>query len=160
MSNDFDIVIVGGGAAGVGAARRLAGSGRSVLLLEAGAHLGGRALTWHLGQMHLDLGCGWLHSADRNAWVNAARHACIPIDDRKPAWGVQFQDLGFTPPEQAEAHDAFSRWMHRMHLSPPASDCAADALEAGGPWNGHIRAVAGFISGARRESRSIAYYLA
>lgn len=160
MSNEFDIVIVGGGAAGIGAARRLAPSGRSILLLEAGANLGGRARTCHLRGLHLDLGCGWLHSADRNAWASAARHAGIPLDDRVPAWGRQFQNLGFTPQEQAEAHEALSLWMQRMTVNPPPSDRAADALNAGSRWNGYIRAIAGFISGAPLESLSIADYLA
>jgi monoamine oxidase len=160
LSSDYDIVIVGGGAAGMGAARRLAASGRSVLLLEAGAHLGGRALTCHLRGLHLDVGCGWLHSADRNAWATAARDSGILIDDRKPAWGAQFKDLGFTPKEQAEAHEAFSNWMRRMKANPPRSDCAGDALEADSRWSGHIRAIAGFISGAPLESLSIADYLA
>lgn len=160
MSSDFDIVIVGGGAAGIGASRRLSHSCRSVLLLEAGGELGGRARTRHLRGLDLDLGCGWLHSADRNVWVTVARDAGISLDDRKPAWGTQFQDLGFTPQEQADAHAAFSRWMHRMTANPPASDCAADALDHGGRWDGYIRAIAGFISGAPLESLSIADYLA
>lgn len=157
---DADIVIVGGGAAGVGAARRLARSAHAALLLEASASLGGRASTQRLHGLDLDLGCGWLHSADRNAWAAIAAESGLPIDRTPPAWGTQFKDLGFPPAEQDEAHHAFGAWMQRMAANPPASDCAADALEPGNPWNPYIRAIAAFISGARLEQVSIADYMA
>ena len=67
MSNGFDIIIVGGGAAGIGAARRLEAHGVSALMLESSSRLGGRAYTRDLGGYPLDLGCEWLHSGDRNA---------------------------------------------------------------------------------------------
>ncbi|HUQ11650.1 MAG TPA: NAD(P)/FAD-dependent oxidoreductase [Steroidobacteraceae bacterium] len=160
MRVDVDIVIVGGGAAGIGAARRLAQAGRSALLLEATPRLGGRAHSERIHGMQLDLGCGWLHSADRNAWVAVANGAGLIIDRSAPAWGVQFRDLGFSPAEQADARQTFGRWMHRMSDQPPDSDCAADALEPDAPWNSWLRAIVGFISGARLERLSIADYIA
>jgi monoamine oxidase len=66
MSADADIVIVGAGAAGISDARRLALSSLSSIVLEATARVGGRAWTFDVAGMRLDLGCGWLHSADRN----------------------------------------------------------------------------------------------
>ena len=157
---DVDIVIVGGGAAGIGAARRLAPSGASVLLLEAESRLGGRAWTHGIRGLTIDLGCGWLHSAEQNSWAALARNSEIPLDLSPPAWGTQFRDLGFPPAEQAEAREAFTQWMRRMSETPPASDCAADALDERSPWNAYIRAIAGFISGARLERLSVADYVA
>jgi monoamine oxidase len=69
MSTNADVVIVGAGAAGIAAARRLARSGLSVMALEATARIGGRAWTCNVAGLPLDLGCGWLHSADRNPWT-------------------------------------------------------------------------------------------
>jgi monoamine oxidase len=43
---------------------------------------------------------------------------------------------------------------------PPQSDCAADALETGGMWNGYLQAMSGYISGAGLEQLSITDYLA
>jgi monoamine oxidase len=63
---DIDIAIVGAGAAGIGAARRLAGSGLKVMMIEAAPRIGGRAWTWDIAGMKLDMGCAWLHSASRN----------------------------------------------------------------------------------------------
>jgi monoamine oxidase len=157
---DADVVIVGAGAAGVGAARRLAGSPLKVRWLEASSRMGGRAFTQEIRGLDLDLGCGWLHSADRNAWVRIARDKNIPIDQSRAAWGAQYRNLGFTPEEQVEAWQAFEAWTQRLSRSPPASDCAADALEAGGRWNAHVRAIASFISGASLEQLSAADYAA
>jgi monoamine oxidase len=128
MSADVDVAIVGGGAAGIGAARRLAASGLSTLLLEATSRLGGRGWTQDISGIPLDLGCGWLHSADRNAWAGIAAAAGITIDRRDPAWGFQYGDLGFTPAEQAAANHAFAAWVQRLATTPPAGDRAADAL--------------------------------
>ncbi len=55
MHSVFDVIIVGGGAAGIGAARRLADLGVSAVLLEASSRLGGRAHTQDLGGGHLVL---------------------------------------------------------------------------------------------------------
>lgn len=160
MSTDADIVIVGGGAAGIAAARRIASTGRSALLLEAGPRLGGRAWTHRIRGLDLDLGCGWLHSADRNGWATLARDTDVVIDRRTPAWGTQFRDLGFSREDQAEARKTFSAWMHRLTTLARDSDCAADALESGNRWNWYIRAIVNFISGARLEDLSAADYLA
>jgi monoamine oxidase len=136
MNKDFDVVIVGGGAAGIGAARELAASGRSALLLEASSRLGGRAWTCEIAGQRLDLGCGWLHSGDRNSWTRIAEEAGRVVDRRPPKWGVQYRHLGFSPDEQKAARGAFAAWMERLSVKPPPSDCAADALTPGGEWNG------------------------
>ncbi|GJD98931.1 Pseudooxynicotine oxidase [Methylobacterium isbiliense] len=80
MYNEYDVIIVGAGAAGIGAARRLADQGKAALLLEASSRLGGRAFTQDLGGYPLDLGCEWLHSGDRNAWVGIAEASGFPVD--------------------------------------------------------------------------------
>ena len=160
MGAEIDAVIVGGGAAGIGAARRLAASGLSAVLIEATSRLGGRAWTQDISGLPLDMGCGWLHSAGRNAWTRIAEASGFVVDRREAAWGKQFGDLGFTRAEQAEARRAFAAWIQRMTDAPPASDCAADALEPDGPWNAYLQALSGFISGARLERMSVADYMA
>jgi monoamine oxidase len=160
MSADVDVVIIGGGAAGIGAARRLAVAGRSALVLEATSRLGGRAWTHEVAGLPLDLGCGWLHSADRNPWVSIAEVSGFTIDRGHPAWGVQYRDLGFTPAEQASARQAFAAWIRRMATNPPLSDRTADALTPGCDWNPYLRAMSGFISGDIPERLSVADYLA
>jgi monoamine oxidase len=155
-----DVVIIGGGAAGIGAARRLAQTGLSTMLLEAGSRLGGRAWTQEVAGLNIDLGCGWFHSAERNAWIGIAEAAGIPIDRSRAQWGVQYRDLGFPPAEQTQARGAFGNWMEQLESAPPPSDCAADALDPASEWNNYIRTIAGFISGGKLEQLSVADYLA
>jgi monoamine oxidase len=160
LNGEADIVIVGAGAAGVGAARALADQNLGVIWLEASSRIGGRAWTQETRGLDLDLGCGWLHSADRNAWARIARDSGVALNEARAAWGKQFHNLGFTEAEQAAAWQAFEGWTQRVGKSPPPSDCAADALDAGGEWNSHIRAIASFISGAPLEKLSAADYAA
>jgi monoamine oxidase len=157
---DADVAIVGAGAAGIGAARRLAESGLSAVLIEATARVGGRAFTCAIGGMALDLGCGWLHSADRNAWTRIAQDAGLDVDRRIPAWGKQYRHLGFPLADQAAAREAMAAWGRRIRKAPPASDRAADALDPDGAWNAYLDAVSGYINGAELARISIADYLA
>ena len=68
------IVIVGAGAAGVGAALECAARGIPYTVLEAADRVGGRAYTAAAGLPHAwDHGCHWLHCADENplvAWAD------------------------------------------------------------------------------------------
>src|SRR5271167_204744 len=136
MSAEPDVVVVGAGAAGIAAMRRLAASGLSSIVLEATARVGGRAWTSDVAGMRLDLGCGWLHSADRNPWTRVAEAAGFAVDRSAPAWGRrQYQDVGFSQAEQAAARQAYAAWEGRMESMSPKSDCAADVLEPEGEWN-------------------------
>ncbi|WP_294289421.1 NAD(P)/FAD-dependent oxidoreductase [uncultured Sphingomonas sp.] len=157
---DYDVVIIGAGAAGVGVARRLAGSGLSIAVVEASARVGGRAWTLGLADMPLDLGCGWLHSAERNPWVGIAESAGFSIDRSPTSWGEQYRNLGFPEADQKAAGEAYDAFERALRESPPPSDRAADALPADGEWNGFIEALSGYINGAGLGMLSVEDYLA
>jgi len=58
---DFDTIVVGGGYAGLCAARRLSNAGQQVKLLEARDRVGGRVHTHHLNDgTYVDLGAQWI----------------------------------------------------------------------------------------------------
>lgn len=62
-----DIVVIGAGAAGIGAGRALAKAGIPFLIIEAKDRIGGRAFSEATSLGHLwDHGCHWFHSADKN----------------------------------------------------------------------------------------------
>ncbi|WP_419825282.1 flavin monoamine oxidase family protein [Sphingomonas sp.] len=155
----IDIAIVGAGAAGVAAARSLARDGRRVALLEASQRIGGRARTEAVAGMALDLGCGWLHSAERNAWTRIAEEAGYTVDRTAAAWGRQWRDLGFSAADRAEAERAREEFAERV-AGLTRSDRAADALEPGGRWNPWLQAISGYVNGAALEHVSAADYLA
>ena len=85
--NDVETAIIGGGAAGLAAARRLHDAGVRCLIVEARQRLGGRAYTLtDPSGFAIDLGCGWLHSADRNPWSDVAKLQGRAIDTTPPPW--------------------------------------------------------------------------
>ncbi len=147
MSASYDVAIVGAGAAGVAAARRLSKSGLKAVVIEASARVGGRAWTLEVAGMALDLGCGWLHSAERNSWARVAEKTGFAVDRRTGAWGAQYKDRGFSAAERAAARRAYAAWFARLETAPPPSDRAADALEPGCEWNGYIDAISGYMNG-------------
>ncbi|MBB3527031.1 flavin monoamine oxidase family protein [Rhizobium sp. BK456] len=160
MNKDIDIVIVGGGAAGIAAARHLDNARCSFVLLEASSRLGGRAWTKMTAGHPLDLGCGWLHSADRNPWTKIAEDDGFVIDRASPAWSTQFRNLGFATDEQAAAGRAMQDWHGRLQGLIERTDSAGDGLTPDGEWNNYIRAICGFSNGVAPEMMSAADYLA
>jgi len=161
MGAEADIVIIGAGAAGIGAARGLAGTGLSVTLLEALPRIGGRAWTQRATGMPLDMGCEWLHSADRNPWTGIAEELGFAVRRAPTVWDRQYRDLGFARADRAAAQAAFDRWTARIHQAPPPGDCAADLLAPeDARWTPYIQALSGFISGAFLEQISVRDYAA
>jgi len=69
-SHTVDVVIVGAGAAGIAAARRLASFGRRYAVIEASARVGGRCITdTGLFGVPFDRGAHWVHMPDINPVV-------------------------------------------------------------------------------------------
>lgn len=67
MVQNPDVVVIGAGAAGIGAGLGLARLGVSHLIVEAKHRVGGRAYSETSSLGHLwDHGCHWFHSADKN----------------------------------------------------------------------------------------------
>ncbi len=160
MSDRVDVAIVGGGAAGIAAARRLADLHRSVLLIEALPHLGGRARTEVFQGLPLDLGCGWLHSAQRNPLRALAEARNQLLDRSQGAWHRQLRNLQFPVADQREAWAAFHGFGERLRREPPPSDRAADALSTDDRWRPFIDAISSFVNGTELELLSVADYLA
>jgi monoamine oxidase len=149
--SDVEVVIVGAGAAGIAAARRLHDVGVDCLLVEARPRLGGRAWTI-VGDtgLVLDLGCGWLHSADRNPWVEVAERQGATIDKSRPPWARRSPEIGFSHAEQDEFQQAIGSFFTRLErVRERQSDIAAAAyLDPYSRWNGLIDALGTYITGA------------
>lgn len=144
-----DVVVVGAGAAGIAAARRLHDAGRDVLLVEASDRVGGRAHSVALNGLTVDFGCGWLHSAERNPWTDIAESAGFTVDGASPNWGEQWHDLGFSANEQHASSQAWERWETAAHTAlgradRPLSDFIADD----DPWRPLLDAISGYVNGA------------
>jgi monoamine oxidase len=162
--NDYEATVVGGGAAGVAAARRLREAGVATLLIEARQRLGGRA--WSVRSASgfpLDLGCGWLHSADRNPWREIAEARKLTIDRTPPPWTRPSAQTGFPAAEQAAFVEALTRFRESSEAAGELEpDRPASALvDKADRWYPLINAVSTFYSGAeldRVSMRDLARY--
>jgi monoamine oxidase len=120
--SDVEVVVVGGGAAGIAAARRLHAAGVDVLLVEARHRLGGRAWTDVETVGHaLDLGCGWLHSGNKNPWRAIAKAQGRAIDKTPPPWYRPSLDFNFPKKDQKAFGRALGEFHDRMDGSGPTS---------------------------------------
>jgi monoamine oxidase len=152
-----EVAVIGGGAAGIAAARRLRAAGIKCLIIEARRRLGGRAWTVVDNGFALDLGCGWLHSADRNPWVEVATEQGRLIDKSRPPWGRASLTFGFPLNEQRAFFETMGAFFTRLDRAAKAIDDAAAStvLEPGGRWNNLINAVANYITGTDLDRVSI-----
>ncbi len=146
----IDVAVIGAGAAGLSAARRLAKAGVTVAVLEARDRIGGRARTAIREGMPLDLGCGWLHSADRNVLCDLGRQAGFAIDETEPPWRKQAFNLGLTSEEQAEFSEAYAAFDERVAEAAKAGDdrAASHLFVPGDRWNARMDAISGALNGA------------
>jgi monoamine oxidase len=146
----YDVVIVGAGAAGIGAGRRLAQAGASFVLIEARERIGGRAYTLAHERGPLDLGCGWLHSADKNVMTAMAEATGFEVDRTKAPWERQSGEQGMSAAEQSDFRQAFAAFEKRIdenaEKGPPVA--AGEYLEPDCRWNPMLNAVFSYISGA------------
>src|SRR4051812_43803221 len=98
----LDVVIVGAGAAGIAAARRLSELGLSALLVEAKNTVGGRASTDNdTFGVPVDLGCYWFHSPQHN-----------PLVGHADALGISYLASG-----QETRYARHGRWLNEAEAS-------------------------------------------
>ncbi|TMJ03471.1 MAG: FAD-dependent oxidoreductase [Alphaproteobacteria bacterium] len=158
--HETGVVVIGAGAAGVAAARRLADARVPAVLMEARGRVGGRAWTRHVGDLALDLGCGWLHSADENELAAMAPQLGFPVDGSPPPWSRPAYDGNFSAAEQKDYWAAWERFYARVDAAAaeerdrPMSDC----FEAGCRWNAMLGAMITYINGAEAEKISLREY--
>jgi monoamine oxidase len=155
---DHDVAVVGAGAAGIGAARRLIELGLDVIVIEARERIGGRAFSMptQLG-IAVDLGCEWLHSADRNPWTSIARGSGFTVDETLPDWGTRLRRSGVSAEDEAAWYRARDAFYHRMEMaSDAAPDRAATALlPPGGRWNALLDAISTWANGVELARLSV-----
>lgn len=160
LPSSIDVVVIGAGAAGLSAARRLERAGVETVVLEARDRIGGRAHTVSCEGMPVDLGCGWLHSADENILCRIGRETGFTIDETPPPWRSQAFNLGLTPGEQAAFGEAYAAFDTRVAEAARAGDdrSAATLFLPGERWNARMDAISGALNGARFAEVSILDY--
>lgn len=106
--------------------------------------------------MALDLGRGWLHSAERNPFVAEAEARGMPVDRTPPGWNTQWRDLGFAPDGLEGLGQAYERFDERgSALARKAEDrLLADAV-TDERWRPTLDNISGYVSGAPAAAVSL-----
>jgi monoamine oxidase len=80
LPREADIVVIGAGAAGIAAARRIMAANRKVIVVEASDQIGGRCLTdTATFEVPFDRGARWMHNPDTNPMIRLARNAGLDV---------------------------------------------------------------------------------
>ncbi|QBQ99335.1 flavin monoamine oxidase family protein [Paraburkholderia pallida] len=76
----YDVIVIGGGFAGLTAARDCALRGMKTLLLEARARIGGRTFTSSFAGHRLEMGGTWIHWSQPHVWDEMTRYGMGIVD--------------------------------------------------------------------------------
>jgi monoamine oxidase len=158
LPSSVDVAIIGAGAAGLGAANALKNSGLSTILLEARDRVGGRAYTIRAApDVVFDVGCGWLHSADKNSFVAIAEQLNFEVDKALPPWRERAYGKAFPQDLRDEYMRALDAFYERAYeAAQKGEDAPADRyLEPGNRWNPMIDAISTYINGCELDQVSI-----
>jgi monoamine oxidase len=159
LPSSIDVAIIGAGAAGLGAAHALKRSGLSVIVLEARDRVGGRGHTVMASpDITFDLGCGWLHSADHNAFVKIAEQLDFEIDRNLPPWRERAWGKAFPPEDRGDFMRSLDEFFERIEQAAAKGGVDHPAslyLEAGNRWNPMIDAISSYINGCETDQLSI-----
>lgn len=153
-----DVAIIGAGAAGLGAAHALKDTGLSAIVLEARDRLGGRAWTVQASpEVTFDVGCGWLHSADKNSFVVIAKRLGFEINTDLPPWGDRAFGDAFPEAERKEFVRAIDEFYERIwEAAEQGEDAPASLyLEPGNRWNPMIDAISTYVNGCELDQVSL-----
>jgi monoamine oxidase len=149
MREAYDVVVIGAGAAGLAAASVLSAAPVSFVVLEARDRLGGRAHTVNAGVWPLDLGCGWLHSADVNPYSRLAPQLGFTLDKSPPPWTQQTFGVGMDADQQRAFGAALQALEERVEAANAEGGDrpVSSLLDPGCPWNPLLNAFSAYYNG-------------
>jgi monoamine oxidase len=146
QSGDTDVVIVGAGAAGIAAARRLAAAGRRFVVIEAAGHIGGRCITDN-GTFGLpfDRGAHWIYWPRTNPLTRTRLPRGIEI---YPAPRSQTVRIGLRNARERELEDFFAAEIRASRAIAQAArkadmPCARALPDDLGDWQRTVEFVLG-----------------
>ena len=136
MNSEYDLLIVGAGAGGIGAAHAAQRAGLHYCVLEASHRVGGRGLTEELAPgIPWDLGCHWLHSASINPLVNIADQHGINYDKKDSSRAFYMKGDRVSELQQQAFHDYMeAQWQNVERSAAQGKDVAlADLIDYESP---------------------------
>lgn len=126
LPRDAEIVVIGAGAAGIAAARRIAAAGRKVIVIEATPAIGGRCVTDSAAfDVPFDRGARWLYNPDSSPIAKLARGVSM---DLMPAPRGQRIRIGRRNARAGEAEDFLANLVRANRAIGDAVRGKADML--------------------------------
>jgi len=160
------VMVIGGGIAGLGAARELALHGVRVTLLEAASRLGGRIFTCRPpGKPHIELGAEFVHGRSPGLWhllesiplptreVPMHHHLLQPDGSLAP---YDFEDEFETVTNRIDKHspdESFSQFLTRHSFPPAARLHALDFVEGFHAAEADLLSVHGLLAAQKAGER-------
>jgi monoamine oxidase len=155
LPRDADIVVIGAGAAGIAAARRVMAANRRVIVVEAAGQIGGRCLTdTTTFDVPFDRGARWMHNPDTNPMIRLARNAGLDISAAPPGQKIRIGRRNARPSETEEFLAALVRANRAIDdASRGRADvsCASVLPKDLGDWAG----TAEFVLGANATGKDL-----
>jgi monoamine oxidase len=154
LPREADIVVIGAGAAGVAAARRIMAANRKVIVVEATNQIGGRCQTdSSTFEVPFDRGARWMHNPDTNPMIKLARAAGLEIPTAPSGQKIRIGRRNARPGETEEflaalvrANRAIDDASRRLDVS-----CASVLPKDLGDWAG----AAEFVLGANFAGKDL-----
>jgi monoamine oxidase len=146
-SGNVDVVIVGAGAAGIAAARRIASFGKRCVVVEAGNRIGGRCTTdTSIFGVPFDLGAHWIHMPDVNPVAKLAPRTGLEVYLAPPGQKVR---IGRRNAREGEMEDFLATMVRSNHAIAEAArgktdvSCAQALPRDLGEWRSTVEFVLG-----------------
>jgi monoamine oxidase len=154
LPREADIVVIGAGAAGIAAARRIAAANRKVIVVEAAGQIGGRCQTDASSfDVPLDRGARWMHNPDANPMIRLARTAGLEIVTAPAGQKIRIGRRYARPGETEEFLAGLVRTNRAIDDASRRADiaCAAALPKDLGDWAG----TAEFLLGASFSGKDL-----
>lgn len=142
VKSNCQLLIIGAGAAGIGAAHAASEKGQDYLVVEASHRVGGRGLTEELAPgIPWDLGCHWMHSGGINPLVQIAESLKIHYDTYLPSRHFYLKGKQLEDQEVRDYEDFCNRiWSDIEQMDAKGQDLAlADLIDHDSPWAPYYR---------------------
>src|SRR5467141_1149972 len=155
LPREADIVVVGAGAAGIAAARRVMAANRRVIVVEAADQIGGRCLTdTATFDVPFDRGARWMHNPDTNPMIRLARNAGLDISAAPPGQKIR---IGRRNARAGETEEFLAALVRANRAIDEASrgrtdvSCASVLPKDLGDWAGTVE----FVLGANATGKDL-----
>jgi monoamine oxidase len=147
--------VIGAGAAGIAAARRIQAANRRVIVVEAASQIGGRCITdTTTFEVPFDRGARWMHNPDTNPMIKLARSAGLDISAAPLSQKIRIGRRNARPGETEEFLAALVRANRAIDdASRGKADvsCASVLPKDLGDWAG----TAEFVVGANATGKDL-----